>query len=66
VILDLSRRFGLGTIAEGIETEEQAARLEELGCPWGQGFLVAKPMPIDELLQFLEKKSSAAEVEVQR
>jgi diguanylate cyclase (GGDEF)-like protein len=65
VILDLSRRFGLGTIAEGIETEEQAARLEELGCPWGQGFLVAKPMPVEELLEFLEQKRSAAQPEVE-
>jgi EAL domain-containing protein (putative c-di-GMP-specific phosphodiesterase class I) len=53
VILDLSRRLGLGTVAEGIETEEQARRLRELGCPWGQGFVYARPMPVEDLLRFL-------------
>jgi EAL domain-containing protein (putative c-di-GMP-specific phosphodiesterase class I) len=52
-ILDLSRRLGLGTVAEGIETEEQAERLRELGCPWGQGFLFARPMPVEDLMAFL-------------
>jgi diguanylate cyclase (GGDEF)-like protein len=53
VILDLCRRLGLGTVAEGIETEKQAQRLRELGCPWGQGFLFAKPMPVEDLMAFM-------------
>ncbi|HET8673157.1 MAG TPA: EAL domain-containing protein, partial [Thermoleophilaceae bacterium] len=59
VILDLSARLGLGTIAEGIETEEQAERLRELGCAWGQGYLFARPMPIEALLEFLRVGASA-------
>ncbi|HEX6459663.1 MAG TPA: EAL domain-containing protein [Thermoleophilaceae bacterium] len=53
IILDLCRRMDLGTVAEGIETEKQAQRLRELGCPWGQGFAFAKPMPVRELMEFL-------------
>jgi sensor c-di-GMP phosphodiesterase-like protein len=53
VILDLSSRLGLGTVAEGIETEGQAERLRELGCPWGQGYHFARPMPVEELMAFL-------------
>ncbi len=32
-------------MAEGIETGEQAAALADLGCPFGQGFWFARPMP---------------------
>jgi diguanylate cyclase (GGDEF)-like protein len=53
MILDLCRRMNLGTVAEGIETVEQATRLRDLGCRWGQGFLFAKPMPVEDLLAFL-------------
>ena len=40
-------------MAEGIEREEQSHSLRELGCPLGQGFLFAKPMTEDALLQYL-------------
>ncbi|HET6720951.1 MAG TPA: EAL domain-containing protein, partial [Rhodocyclaceae bacterium] len=48
-ILDLARKLGLETVGEGVETEAQAARLRELGCDALQGFLYAKPMPVEEL-----------------
>ncbi|CAN5618619.1 hypothetical protein BH10ACT11_BH10ACT11_07260 [soil metagenome] len=44
-IIDLSRVFGLSSIAEGIETERQREKLAELGCELGQGFLLSKPAP---------------------
>ena len=44
-IVQLSATLGLRTIAEGIETAEQHARLTELGCEWGQGFFFARPVP---------------------
>ena len=34
----------LKTVAEGIERPEQLERVKELGCDYGQGFLLAKPM----------------------
>jgi diguanylate cyclase (GGDEF)-like protein len=44
-ILGLCRSLGLLAVAEGVETEAQLARLRRLGCPEGQGYLFARPMP---------------------
>ncbi len=43
-ILDMARTLRLSTIAEGVETEDQAARLRALGSDEVQGFLFAAPM----------------------
>ncbi|MEZ5846389.1 MAG: EAL domain-containing protein [Geminicoccaceae bacterium] len=43
-IIHLAEALGLDTIAEGIETDDQADFLTELGCDLGQGFLFGKPM----------------------
>ena len=48
-ILRLGHGLNLGVIAEGIEFEEQATHLLELGCKLGQGFLLGRPMPIEQL-----------------
>lgn len=40
----LASDLGLACVAEGVETEAQAALLSELGCPVHQGFLYAKPL----------------------
>ncbi len=42
-IIGLCRDLGVGTIAEMIETEEQAAALVELGASYGQGYLFGRP-----------------------
>lgn len=44
-ILDMARSFGLETIAEGVETEEQRDRLQRMGCEQGQGYLLGRPTP---------------------
>jgi diguanylate cyclase (GGDEF)-like protein len=48
-ILALGRRLGLTVIVEGIEDLEQLARLRDMGCEYGQGFLFAKPSSIETL-----------------
>jgi diguanylate cyclase (GGDEF)-like protein/PAS domain S-box-containing protein len=48
-IVDLGRRLGLQTVAEGVERPEQAALLRELGCDIAQGYLFARPMTGDLL-----------------
>ncbi len=48
-VLGMAETFGLDVVAEGVETEEQAERLTELGCRFAQGYLFSKPMPADEL-----------------
>ena len=43
-VIRLGQSLGLSIIAEGIETEEQAQLLMDLGCPLAQGFLYSKPV----------------------
>ncbi len=44
-VIGLGQALGLTTIAEGVETEEQLARLRALGCDMAQGYYFAKPQP---------------------
>ena len=43
-VVQLAASMKLKTVAEGIERPEQLERVKELGCDYGQGFLLAKPM----------------------
>ncbi|MGH3246914.1 MAG: putative bifunctional diguanylate cyclase/phosphodiesterase [Trebonia sp.] len=43
-IVQVSRDLGMQVVAEGIEQPRQLAELREMGCGYGQGFLVARPM----------------------
>jgi EAL domain-containing protein (putative c-di-GMP-specific phosphodiesterase class I) len=54
-ILALARSFELTVVAEGVETQEELRLLTELGCDQVQGFLLAKPMPRDNLTDVLLK-----------
>ena len=48
-ILGLGREPGMEVVAEGIETESQWTRLRELGCELGQGYYLARPLPVAEI-----------------
>ena len=45
----MGRALEMEVVAEGIETNEQVADLRELGCPLGQGYLFARPLPPEEI-----------------
>jgi diguanylate cyclase len=47
-ILSLAERMGLETLAEGVETKGEHAMLAQLGCGHVQGYLFARPMPLDD------------------
>lgn len=49
-ILHLAQAMGLGAVAEGIETREQLNLLQELGCPYGQGYLFAPALAAEAIL----------------
>lgn len=57
-ILELGRAYGLGVIAEGIETREQCDRLVELGCRFGQGWYLGRPMPADQVAEALAERGA--------
>ena len=48
-IVAMGRSLGIATVAEGIETAEQADRMRALGCTYGQGFLFARPLQPEAL-----------------
>ena len=48
-MLDLSRRLELNCVAEGIETEQQMGWLRDRGCNLFQGYLIGKPMTLEQL-----------------
>lgn len=52
--IQLAHELGLKIIAEGVETEEVYEFLLKAGCSEVQGFLLGKPMPLDEFLAFLK------------
>ena len=55
-IVTLADTVGLNVIAEGIEYEEQAAILMNLGCREGQGYYYSKPTSPDACEQFMRKR----------
>lgn len=57
--IGLARRLGLATLAEGVETPEQARFLDDAGCDLAQGFLFAHPMPADDILTWLGNQHAA-------
>ncbi len=52
-ILTMARQLGLETIAEGVETLPEQTALSALGCDAIQGFVIARPMPADEVAQWI-------------
>ena len=48
-VVDLAANLGLRSIAEGVESEGQLDRLREFGCDQAQGYVIARPMPPNEV-----------------
>ncbi len=55
-IVDLAGNLGMETVAEGIETREQLHILRGLGCKRAQGFYFAKPMPVEEVREYMQNE----------
>ena len=56
-VIEMAHSLGVTVIAEGVETEEQAAFLRLLRCEQAQGYLFARPMSAEELAQRLASQS---------
>jgi EAL domain-containing protein (putative c-di-GMP-specific phosphodiesterase class I) len=54
-IVRLGQRFGMRTIAEGIENEVQLAILQEMGCDYAQGYLLSRPLAVADASALLER-----------
>ena len=53
MVIELGRNLGLSIIAEGVEDERQAQILQSLGCPLAQGYLFARPLAPEVLIEWL-------------
>ncbi|WAJ27289.1 EAL domain-containing protein [Antarcticirhabdus aurantiaca] len=52
-VTQLGRELGVKTLGEGVETPEQLAILRDLGCDGAQGFLLGRPLPAEEVADFI-------------
>ncbi|GAA1762470.1 putative bifunctional diguanylate cyclase/phosphodiesterase [Nonomuraea bangladeshensis] len=62
-IVDLVRSLGLRSVAEGVESDDVAMRLAEMGCDVGQGWLFGEPMPAAEMTAWLRERAGALSAE---
>ena len=56
VILNLAKSLGMTVIAEGVETEQQALKLKELGCHFAQGFLFSRAIKADQIPEMIKNQ----------
>lgn len=54
-VIDMAKRLKLFTVAEGVETREQAHKLRDLGCHYAQGYVYSKPLSARRTKLLLEK-----------
>ena len=52
-IIAMAKHLNIEVVAEGIEGWQQLEKLRQLGCPYAQGFLLARPAPFDHCRHYL-------------
>lgn len=58
-IISMAHNLGMRVVAEGVETQAQLDFLIQNQCDEFQGFLLARPMPLDQLIRLLENRDTA-------
>ncbi len=61
-VVELAHGLGLDVVAEGVESEDVWQHLGALGCDFAQGYAIARPMPIAELVAWMADNASVAPV----
>ena len=56
MLVQLGKALGLETLGEGIEDEVQLGRLRREQCDLGQGFLLARPLGVEDMIQFFQQE----------
>jgi EAL domain-containing protein (putative c-di-GMP-specific phosphodiesterase class I) len=59
--VNMAKRLGIRTLAEGVETEEQVRFLREIGCDMMQGYYYSKPFPPESMEAYLRSADTPAE-----
>jgi sensor c-di-GMP phosphodiesterase-like protein len=65
-MIEIARSIDVDVVAEGIETDAQLSALKDLDVRFGQGFLLARPLGIEEFRRFAERDLSLARETVVR
>ena len=60
-VLMLARKLNMSTVAEGVETPEQAAWLREHGVNFLQGYWISRPLPLEQFMTWRPDLPSAGE-----
>jgi diguanylate cyclase (GGDEF)-like protein len=55
-IISMAIELGMNVVAEGIETDEDAAKLSEMGCQYGQSYYFGPPIGADSVLRLLKER----------
>nr|WP_269845617.1 EAL domain-containing protein [Paenibacillus selenitireducens] len=58
IIINMAHQLGVDVIAEGVETREQMEYLKNHHCRYIQGYLISKPLPVEEITQMLIRSQS--------
>jgi diguanylate cyclase (GGDEF)-like protein/PAS domain S-box-containing protein len=59
-VVDLTRALGIASVAEGVETTEQASLLRAMGCDYLQGYHIARPQSVESVSALLARPSDGA------
>ncbi|KGS12784.1 hypothetical protein OA77_20045 [Pseudomonas coronafaciens] len=60
-MINLAHNLNLEVVAEGVETVGQLELLRSFGCDQVQGYLLSRPLPLDELMTYLYSEASHTE-----
>ncbi len=53
--IDLGHNMGLRVVAEGVENKDVMQLLKEMGCDQAQGYFISRPMPAEQLLEWMRQ-----------
>lgn len=56
VIIKMGQALGIKVVAEGVETADQLALLNQFGCDFVQGYHISRPLPFDQFIEFQRSK----------
>jgi diguanylate cyclase (GGDEF)-like protein len=57
-VIAMAHKLGLKVVAEGIETRAQLDLLTGFGCDYGQGYFFSRPVPAEEFIRIIDKKTT--------
>jgi len=60
VMIKMGQTLGIEVVAEGVETVQQQALLTTLGCDFIQGYLLGRPMPLEDFVEFCQSRQKGA------